>query len=287
MGDYYLINSSNKVIAIPIADWKRHGPNVAANRDDLGENFAGWRKATEESHAIEYVKRQAFEVFVAERHEHMADPVLKKYATDIGYAGPLGDLGKYLSKAETLRQDWNRYLASKEGQELARAMSGDESRVQYIGVIPQEAMYSVRKLPDGKVLLAVGDQHYNALLRLSKIAGSPITGISLEDIILRGLGEEADRDWVDKNLNLAAKLVDGQKIYIREKSNGQAGAMTADKINLNSASLSELDSLWGVGEVRAGEIVKNRPYAKVEELLTKKIVTKSVFEKIKDQITVY
>ena len=68
---------------------------------------------------------------------------------------------------------------------------------------------------------------------------------------------------------------------------GEAGATTADKINLNTASLSELDSLWGVGEVRAGEIVKNRPYAKVEELLTKKIVTKSVFEKIKDQIVVY
>ena len=102
-----------------------------------------------------------------------------------------------------------------------------------------------------------------------------------------GVSSVADRTILAKEVNLAAIVTDGQKIYIREKSNGQAGAMTADKINLNSASLSELDSLWGVGEIRAGEIVKNRPYAKVEELLTKKIVTKSVFEKIKDQITVY
>ena len=102
-----------------------------------------------------------------------------------------------------------------------------------------------------------------------------------------GVSSVADRTILAKEVNLAAIVTDGQKIYIREKSNGQAGAMTADKINLNSASLSELDSLWGVGEIRAGEIVKNRPYAKVEELLTKKIVTKSVFEKIKDQIVVY
>ncbi|MBI2310782.1 ComEA family DNA-binding protein [Candidatus Collierbacteria bacterium] len=102
-----------------------------------------------------------------------------------------------------------------------------------------------------------------------------------------GVSSVADRTILAKEVNLAAIVTDGQKIYIREKSSGQAGATTADKINLNSASLSELDSLWGVGEIRAGEIVKNRPYAKVEELLTKKIVTKSVFEKIKDQITVY
>ena len=29
-----------------------------------------------------------------------------------------------------------------------------------------------------------------------------------------GLGEAADREWVEKNLNLAAKVTDGQKIYI-------------------------------------------------------------------------
>ena len=103
-----------------------------------------------------------------------------------------------------------------------------------------------------------------------------------------GVSSVADRTILAKEVNLAAIVTDGQKIYIREKSSGEAaGAKTADKINLNTASLSELDSLWGVGEIRAGEIVKNRPYAKVEELLTKKIVTKSVFEKIKDQIVVY
>ncbi|MBI2326218.1 ComEA family DNA-binding protein [Candidatus Collierbacteria bacterium] len=113
-----------------------------------------------------------------------------------------------------------------------------------------------------------------------------------------GVSSVADRTILAKEVNLATVVTDGQKIYIREKSDGppigsgvtaggQAGATTADKINLNTASLSELDSLWGVGEVRAGEIVKNRPYAKIEDLLTKKVITKSVFEKIKDQITIY
>lgn len=102
-----------------------------------------------------------------------------------------------------------------------------------------------------------------------------------------GVSSTADRAVLAKEVNLAAILTDGQKIYIRAAGGEVAGAETTDKINLNSASLSELDSLWGVGSVRAGEIVKNRPYAKAEDLLTKKIVTKSVFEKIKDQITVF
>lgn len=122
-------------------------------------------------------------------------------------------------------------------------------------------------------------------------------GARIKDALVAagGISSTADRTVVAKEVNLAEVVTDGQKIYIREKLNGppigsgvtsgQAGV--TDKINLNSASLSELDSLWGVGQVRAGEIIKNRPYAKPEELLTKKVVTKAVFEKIKDQITVY
>ena len=112
-----------------------------------------------------------------------------------------------------------------------------------------------------------------------------------------GLGEEADREWVEKNLNLAAKVTDGQKIYIpsREESNTNKdsprstlqGLSLKEKININTASSAELDTLWGVGEATAKKIIDSRPYGAVEELLTKKAVKNNVYEAIKDSVSVY
>ena len=42
-----------------------------------------------------------------------------------------------------------------------------------------------------------------------------------------GLSPEADTQWVDKTLNLASKLVDGQKIYI-PKIDEQSGVSSAN-----------------------------------------------------------
>ena len=112
-----------------------------------------------------------------------------------------------------------------------------------------------------------------------------------------GLGEVADREWVEKNLNLAAKITDGQKIYIpsREESNTNKdsprstlqGLSLKEKININTASSAELDTLWGVGEATAKKIIDSRPYGAVEELLTKKAVKNNVYEAIKDSVSVY
>lgn len=111
-----------------------------------------------------------------------------------------------------------------------------------------------------------------------------------------GLSAEADREWVEKNLNRAAKLVDGQKIYvprIGEVGSGGYGGVGGGKIagsslalvNLNTASASELESLWGIGEARAKAIIDNRPYASSQELLSKKVVPQNVYDKIKNEIT--
>ena len=101
-----------------------------------------------------------------------------------------------------------------------------------------------------------------------------------------GLTDEADRVFVARVINLAQKVNDGDKIFIPTMG-GEVAGVTTGKVNLNKAATDELMSLDGIGAARAQTIIKNRPYAKVEELLTKKIVTKSVFEKIKDQIVVY
>lgn len=56
-------------------------------------------------------------------------------------------------------------------------------------------------------------------------------------------------------------------------------------LNINVASFSQLDQLPGIGAARAQKIIDGRPYSKIEELKTRKILPVSVYEKIKDQIT--
>lgn len=112
-----------------------------------------------------------------------------------------------------------------------------------------------------------------------------------------GMSDKADREKVSKGLNLAAKLVDGGKLYIPFMGESAVGlavgsgdsvlGSVSSLININTASASELDKLQGVGPVTAEKIISNRPYGAIEELVSKKIVGQKVFEGIKDKITVY
>ncbi|OGH18921.1 MAG: hypothetical protein A3F31_02310 [Candidatus Levybacteria bacterium RIFCSPHIGHO2_12_FULL_38_12] len=112
-----------------------------------------------------------------------------------------------------------------------------------------------------------------------------------------GLSSGANREWVSKNLNLAAKLSDGGKIYIPTGQTGITSTMGSIKgenlgsvegfIDINTASEGELDSLPGIGPVTAQKIIQNRPYSATEDLISKKVVTGKVFEKIKGKISVY
>ena len=110
-----------------------------------------------------------------------------------------------------------------------------------------------------------------------------------------GFSEKANQEYISKYLNMAQKLSDGSKVYV--PSEGEqvssigttqvAGVSTSSQVNINTASESELDSLPGVGPVTASKIISGRPYQSVDELQSKKIVSKAVFEKIKDQLVVY
>lgn len=114
-------------------------------------------------------------------------------------------------------------------------------------------------------------------------------------IMAGGFSLNADREWSAKYINQAARLSDGGKIYIPEVGEGISTASvlgasdsnSTSLVNINTASLSELDRLSGVGEVTAKKIIEGRPYLTIEELKSKKIVGNSVFEKIKDIVVVY
>jgi len=134
-------------------------------------------------------------------------------------------------------------------------------------------------------------------------------GTRLKEIIKKagGLSDDADKDFFARNFNLARIISDQEKIYIPsvwEVSNGyfiesqrtldyssptnNQSPITSNQslININSASLEELDTLPGVGKITAQKIIDNRPFGALEELINKKIVNKTVFENIKNLITI-
>ena len=125
------------------------------------------------------------------------------------------------------------------------------------------------------------------------------TGSRVEDALnsAGGLTSDANLDWVDKTLNRASSISDGQKIYIpSQKEVLSAKSQTApnetyndssDQININSASQKDLESLSGIGPVYAQNIIEGRPYSSVDDLLSKKIISQTLFEKIKEKLTIY
>lgn len=128
----------------------------------------------------------------------------------------------------------------------------------------------------------------------------------VEDALISagGLSTSADRTWTVRYLNLAARLSDGQKIYI-PKLGEQSEVLTANNsssyqnvsssfsnqesglVNINTASQKELEELPGIGPVYAQSIIEHRPYSSVDELLSKGVLKKSTFEKIKDKVSLW
>lgn len=102
-------------------------------------------------------------------------------------------------------------------------------------------------------------------------------------MVAGGLTDEAD----SSKINMAAKVSDGQKIYIVAvgDSAGQVAGAAGGLVSINTATESELDRLPGIGPVTAAKIIASRPYSAPEDLLTKKVISSSVFEKIRDLIT--
>lgn len=55
-------------------------------------------------------------------------------------------------------------------------------------------------------------------------------------------------------------------------------------IDINTASRDDLKALKGVGDKRADDIIKGRPYKGKDELVQKKIIPQGVYNGIKDKI---
>lgn len=119
-----------------------------------------------------------------------------------------------------------------------------------------------------------------------------------------GFGPRVDTRRADLELNLAARVSDGERIRVPSRDDrgpsatdtatarGMTGTAASSRdaggpIDLNSASAGELDSLPGVGPVTAAKIVAGRDkarYASVDDLVTRKIVGAATVAKFRDRV---
>ena len=106
----------------------------------------------------------------------------------------------------------------------------------------------------------------------------------------------------EDSINQAEVVTDGQMIKVltqdeaqeQEIPKGEADAGSSQesdgKVNLNTAGVSELMTLPGIGETKAGQILSYREekggFTSIEEIMNITGIKEGVYSKIKDYITV-
>lgn len=116
-------------------------------------------------------------------------------------------------------------------------------------------------------------------------------GARVLDALLAAGGMTGEADLFA--LNKAAPLRDGMRIYVPRPGEavpaGAAGSAAETKVNINTAAVSELDALPGVGPATAAAIVRARsvkPFATVDELQTRGLLSPRVFADLRDLVSV-
>ena len=134
----------------------------------------------------------------------------------------------------------------------------EELRVYVTGAVQRPGVYS----------LSNGERWLDAL----DAAGGPT--------------EDADLAAVD----MARRVRDEETILVpRLGQTVVSGVSRGPLMDINAATAAELEELPGIGEVRADAIVRSRqdhgPFASVDELLERELVSPSVFEEIAGLVT--
>lgn len=122
-------------------------------------------------------------------------------------------------------------------------------------------------------------------------------GSNVQDAIEAALGasENAGLDLI----NLATILNDGQRITIPPKTDHtdsleipqrSSGLQVNSLVNINTASQAELESLPGIGQVKARAIIdyrtQNGYFLNLEELMNVEGIGQKTFEQLKELITI-
>ena len=116
----------------------------------------------------------------------------------------------------------------------------------------------------------------------------------VKDALAAAGGASADADLA--RVNLALALQDQMQVHVPMlhetlpaaaiSSTLQIVTTPMGVVNINTASLADLDRLAGIGPTLAQRIIDYRPYRSIQEILNVPGIGQATFEKLKDSITV-
>jgi competence protein ComEA len=142
-------------------------------------------------------------------------------------------------------------------QEGTGAAEGTPIKVEVRGGVRRPGVYDLRE----------GDRVADAIAA----AGGPSEGANLDAV------------------NLARRVHDEQQLVIPGRSS-VTSVLNSGRLDINSASQTELDALPGVGEAYSRRIVDSRlldgPYRSPDDLVARKVLPQATLERIRDLITV-
>ena len=128
------------------------------------------------------------------------------------------------------------------------------------------------------------------------------TGSIIRDALVAAGGAAADADL--NRINLAQQVYDQQQIYVPRLgeenpplpsppvslTSTSGNVQATGKVNINTATAEELDTLPGIGPAIAQRIIEyrqtNGPFQSIEEIKNVSGIGDKLFEKLKDLITV-
>lgn len=178
--------------------------------------------------------------------------------------------GKKELSIETVGEQTEETASSEKSEEAAETVSEEKICVYICGAVITEGVYELE-----------ADSRIQDVLDM---AG--------------GYSEDAAHGYI----NLAEKLIDGEKIYVptQEELESESipqpasGVESDDQVgnglvSINSAGVDELTTLPGIGEGKAKEIIRyresNGSFSSIEEIKNVSGIGDATFEKIKDLLT--